>query len=562
MKRVLSLILVLAMLIPTFGCNAEPDESSSSSKSVSSGATSSESEAELPAEPVTLTIFMSGDSERINENNPMHAFIREKAGVELEYEIPVGDEAEKLNMLLVGGTYPDLIVSNNAEIKNTMVEEGIALAIDHLIDEHAPNLRAAYGEKFDTLYHEDGHIYNVGGGYQPIETNEDIIPASWSGWTFNIREDIWQALGSPEIKDLDDVYDALVKMKDIEATNALGTDYYPLGGFVQGWQNMLETLIMSAGGYEGRYYVDDNDQLSYWVRAPWAVEIIKWYNKVNREGLLDPESFTMDRSTFCTQKIGGDQVKSYFGIHYYVNSQVPNLEALGIENGYWQNFPVSVPEVGQRPNLLSVSTLMSPNFFVTDNLKDDETKQLAAMRLINTMTDPENNFIAINGLEGVNWEFNEEGVPVLSEKYMADLANPDKTAADALDYMVSGADTYKFLAMTSNPSPYGTYMALKDDPTASGSERDLERQSRLIGLEYDSTFFASMNSSLTDDLANARSNIDATFSTSVYEAILASSEEECVDLFEKYVSDLESMDLADLEAHWNAAYQEYISASE
>ncbi len=535
MKKILALALVLMLTVSLAGIAAAE-------------------------EPVKLSLFITGDSARLNDQNPMHAYLQEKSGVYLDIQIPIGDANEKLNMLLVGNEYPELIRHSSANIMTTMINEGIALPLEDLIEKYAPNVKEAFGDSYNYLFSEDGHIYSLPSGYGVSAYSEDVIPATWSGWTFNVREDMWQALGCPDIKTLDDVYDVLVKMKEVQPKNIQGNDYYPLGGFVQGWQNMLETLIQSAGGYNGRFYIDEDNQLSYWVRAPWAQEIIEWYNKVYREGLLDPEAFTMDRATFSPQKLGGDQIKSYFGIHYYVNSQVPNLNALGVENGYWQNFPISVAEVGQHPNIVSESRMGAGYLVLTDKLAGDETKLAAAMSLINALADPYNNFVVINGLEGINWEFNADGKPVLTKTYLDRLADKSLTAAEVINYNVSGADTFTTI-FTKNlgTSPWGTYMALKDDPANTGSARDMERQSRLIGYEYDTTFFAGMNANASDDLLYSLGNIDKTFSNEVYESILASSEEKCAELFAKYMADLDAMGLKALEEYWNAEYQAYLA---
>lgn len=535
MKRVLALLLILVLALPAAALATEGG-------------------------PVHLSLFTRGDSARLNDQNPMHAFIAEKSNVYLDIEVPIGDLDEKLNMLLAGGEYPELVSHNNVNIMNTMISEGIALPLEELIDQYAPNVKEAFGDNYGQLFSSDGHIYSLPTGYGVSQYSKDLIPASWSGWTFNVREDIWKAAGSPEIKTLDDVYGLLVKMKELAPKNIQGSDYFPMGGFVQGWQNMLETLIQNAGGYSGRFYIDENDQLSYWVRAPWAQEIISWYNRVYREELLDPEAFTMDRDTFCTQKIGGDQVKSYFGIHYYVDAQVPTLNALGVQDAYWQNFPITVANVGQRPNLVAESQMGGGYLVVTDKCKDDPAKLEAAMRLVNALADPYNNFVIINGLEGVNWEFNAEGTPVLTKDYLTRAADPSLTVDEKLAYSVSGADTFTGLfTKTLGSSPWGTYMALKDDPANTGDERALERQTRLIGYDYDTTFFERMNKNASEDLLYKLGNIDKTFQNEVYECILADSAEKCQALFQKYIDDLDSMGLADLETYWNSEYQAYLS---
>lgn len=489
---------------------------------------------------IELTMFNSETSNYQDYDVfPLNQMLTEQTGVQMHFDVPVGDGTEKLNIMLTGDTYPEILYHSSYAIMNLMIKDEYILPLEDLIEQYAPNIKTLYGTLWEDLFWDDGHIWSLPSSFGESAYKEGDVTSSWAGWTFNVRGDIYTALGSPEVKDLDDVYELLCLIRDKYPTNAAGESFYPLGGFVQTWQNMLETLIQSAGGYGGRYYIGEDNQLAYWTRAPWAEPIIKWYNKVYREGLMDPEAFTMDRNTFNQEKIGGDRVCSYFGIHYYVDAQLPSLAARGIEDPYFENFPVSVPEVGQRPNVVSEALSGGKFLVLTDKLKNDEAKLQAALKWLNAFADEKNNFIAVNGYEGEYWKIDETGKTVL-------LRN-DWSSSNALNFML------KVYGTTS----WGASCFLSRDPIAMGDPRAYTRQLRVTPYIYDSSFYQNMNNNMNDEQNLMRNNIENAFHNYIYEAILADSEEKCLELYAKYIAGIEAMGLAELENYWNAEYQAY-----
>lgn len=506
---------------------------------------------EPPAEPVELSLFsaygIGNLQEEWYESDPLGRKIEEMSGVKMNYEFPTvtsGDAHDKLSLLLGAGTYPDIIHMDKQDLVKKVIDEKIAISLDELVDQHGPAIKDAYGDILDRIKWDDGKLYFLTTNYGNPSEGENVLPGA-TGYTFNFRQDLWKELGSPELKTLDDIYDFLVELGEKYPENTDGQNAYPLGGFVQGWQNTMDTLIASAGGYHARYYVDDSGQLSYWVRAPWAKDIISFYNRVHREEIIDPEAFTMDMATWRKEKLGVEKMYAYFGNGWMGRGAEPTYAEKGKEDALMDSIPFSVV-TGQTPRVVEENPLGGKRLIVTDNCENPE----AAVRWMNTLA--ELNFEVANGVEGGIWEMKDGKPQLLDEvvkKYQTGSVLDEEWALD------TGFAMYKFMAKTQGASEWGTGMILKDDPYALNNTRVIERQEKLIGLTYDVVPFNALNNGINDDLSQILALIDTRMQTELYSAILADTEADSAQEFEKFINDLDSLGLEQLEEFWNDNYQ-------
>lgn len=549
-KKTLSelFVCVLAIMLIVSGCSPI-SQSGNNQAPTQKPAVSGDDTPQKSKEPVELTLFSAWGTQNFEEewyyNNPLADKILEISGVKIKYNFPTvtaGDAHDKLNLLLASDSYDDIIWMAKDDILDRVIKEKIAIPMDDLIEKVGPNVKDSYGSVLDMIRWDDGKIYYLTSGYGEI--NPEALPGP-SGYTFNFRYDLYQKLGSPKLETVDDVYNFLVALRENFPKNSEGVDAYPLGGFVQGWQNMLDTLINSAGGYYSRYYIDDNGELSYWVRAPWALDVIKFYNKVYREGLIDPEAFVMDRGTWQKEKLGTEKVYSYFGNGGYGRAVEATYQAKGLTDAIMESYPVRFPN-GQTPRIVEESSVGGKQLIITDKCKDPE----AAMRWIDTLCLL--NFEVCNGIEGGIWSF-VDGKPTLHEdvlqKYLEGPVTDQTWAPD------TGFALYRFVARTVGGSEWGTNMILKDDPYVLGNERVIRRQERLIGFNYDTYPFTVLLRGASDELVQKHTIIDERMKNEIYQAVFAETEEKCVQEFNKYISEIEGLGLKELEAHWNANYK-------
>ena len=75
-------------------------------------------------------------------DDPVAKAIEEKTGVKIQVENPTGDPLEKLNLMLTGQNYPDIVLMDRGnDIVNRYIEAGALLPLNDLIDEYGPDVK-------------------------------------------------------------------------------------------------------------------------------------------------------------------------------------------------------------------------------------------------------------------------------------------------------------------------------------------------------------------------------------------------------------------------------------
>ena len=105
--------------------------------------------------PITITAFTSQPRQQPNADNKMYAYLKEKLGVTFSWDILVGELAQKRGVMIAGGDYPDIIEVNETQF----IDAGALIPLEDLIEKHAPNVKAHFGDQLGKLRSPDGHIY-------------------------------------------------------------------------------------------------------------------------------------------------------------------------------------------------------------------------------------------------------------------------------------------------------------------------------------------------------------------------------------------------------------------
>lgn len=559
-KKLISICIAVLMFMMIFaGCNKDEKQQPTEAPETEKNETKAEEPVEEKSEePVELSLYNVGQFPTeldlsILDTNPLGKKLEELTNVKMTIEYSTGqDGQEKLNLLLASGDYPDIVLLNSGEIISRMIDEEIAIPLDDLIEANGANIKEMYGDILNRLRHSDGNLYYLSSGYGYWEEGD---PVPGFGNCFSMRQDAYEAIGSPKIETLDDIYDALVELDAIYDTDANGDKIFVLGGFSQTWQNMRDVLADGAGFYKaGRWYLDENGELKYWVRGPQALTITKFYNRVHTEELLDPEAFTVDRGTFNQNKLETGRVLSMFGGWWMNWTTHASFKEQGFENAdnmAFIQFPFSV-EGGQTPKFTEVNPIGGSMTVITDNCLNPE----AAIKWLDTLASHDISFETQNGVEGVLWDM-VDGKPVMKpeivERFLAG-AGDQEFSADA------GSRIYHSYASKHNGmTNWGTRWILKDDPVVMGDERAAYRDEVLGQYWYDSSYFNNLFTESSDDIQNMYTMIDEKINQDYYTAVLAGSEAECEAEWYKYVEYLEELGLLEVEAEANRVYQSRIN---
>ncbi|MCL2463028.1 MAG: extracellular solute-binding protein, partial [Defluviitaleaceae bacterium] len=298
------------------------------------------------------------------------------------------------------------------------------------------------------------------------------------------------------------------------------------------------------------WYINDSGQLQYWTRAPYAKTIVEFYNQVYREGLLDPDSLTIDMGTWSSTKMETAVDLSFFG-GWWMNWTIGNdYRAAGIPNAdNMDMIPFAFTVAGgQTPKLTPVNPAGTPSAVITDNCKDPA----AAMKFLDYLAKPDINFQVQNGVEGVMWSM-QNGTPIMGDAFKQRWNNGESDEKFSAE---TGNRLYNYFDSTDvGRSPYGTYWILKDDPQVMGDARAAQRDAVFGPYWYDSYPTGGLMAGAPDDIAAIDTTVLDRFNNAFYSCVTASSQAACDQAFDQYCADLETLGLAQYEDYGNTVYQ-------
>src|SRR5574344_2922219 len=135
-----------------------------------------------------------GDSE-------VSKYLTQKTGVDVNFIVPAGNEAEKLNAMIAGDALPDLITLGWWEGQiPLMIDSGLVEPLDQLAKDYDPYFfKVANPDKVGWYTQADGHIYGYPNASYTPSDYQKYAGKLTSNETFLVRKDMYEALGSPDM---------------------------------------------------------------------------------------------------------------------------------------------------------------------------------------------------------------------------------------------------------------------------------------------------------------------------------------------------------------------------
>ena len=134
-----------------------------------------------------FSVFITGSTEEPSDDNKILKKIEEELGYTFDFEYLVGNEAEKVGVMIAGGDYPDIVSCGD----NTFVQAGALTPLDDYIsEEKTPNLWNHIKDCYNKLCYEgDGHLYVIPayGLFNGPETD-----GVYQGPAFWIQKAVWK----------------------------------------------------------------------------------------------------------------------------------------------------------------------------------------------------------------------------------------------------------------------------------------------------------------------------------------------------------------------------------
>lgn len=243
-------------------------------------------------------------------------------------------------------------------------------------------------------------------------------------YTWDLRFDLYEKLGKPAIKTLDDLVSVLEKMKKLAPKDDNGNPTYGVSLFNDWDGNMVMYVKSTATAYYG---YDEFDFGLYDAAAqkyhdalekngPYLTAL-KFYNKLYQKGLVDPDS--------QTQKYNGQSEDfqngaAFFTIFNWMGSGTYNTEAhLKAGKGMYPVAPLDAVPIAYGQNIYGGNRIWS----IGANTEYPEL----CMAILNWLSTPEGFMTSQMGPKGVTWDYDKNGKTVLTELGKLTTADPNGT---------------------------------------------------------------------------------------------------------------------------------------
>ena len=359
---------------------------------------------------ITLTVY----SQLANSSGEMKGWfaqiLKDKFGVVVNL-IPDTDGVYETRM--EAGDLGDIVVwgDDGSEYQNA-IEAGLLYnwEEDNLVQEYGPyiweNMQDAL-EKNRKISGDGTTVYGFGHNVAASSDSHDAFFYTW-----DIRWDLYQELGHPEVNNLDDLMDVLVQMKELCPTAENGKPTYAMslwpdwdGNYVM----YVKAMATAYYGYDefgfGHYNVETGEFYDALSPDSPYLEMLAWFNELYRNGLLDPDSMTQTYDNMI-EKVQNGQV--FFSIFNYAGSAGYNKE----ENYSQDRIMMSLVPTEASPIVGGLST-QGGNRVWSIGAKTQYPE--LCMEIINWLCTPEARVTMDYGPKGLCWDYDENGRTYFTE---------------------------------------------------------------------------------------------------------------------------------------------------
>lgn len=486
--------------------------------------------------------------------------VYKKAQEDLNIEIDFTFYSEdSFNAMLAGNDMPDIVLSKNKTTK--ILDNNLAMDLTPLLEEYAPNiLGETYAEAL-TLTKE-----MMGGEENAVYVLCPVVgPHVWNGGTYMtergyaVHWEYYKEIGCPPINNDDEYIEVLKAMyanhpttEDGSPTYLIGINstYRQMGGFRACFLSGVDLNYWSSSYL---YYADifdnelvncytDVDRSAYWID-------MEFYNKIYRTGLFDMDAFTMTSDEY--------------------NAKIAKNQYMGLFVDYADDYViVPTPAANVYTNImLSLGNAPASIIFIPQN---SDNWQLA-LEFLNYIYNPDFSREAYSGVQGKDWDYDENGVPSLTEESIAAIAAGDEYwASNGNGYGIRMYTISGYNPAMLHPDGYPMNLAMTPEALIATQDELMRDYCEVYDVEFWHDAFAKAGAK---DFRNSAQQIGAAITeipmeiqrilttcddimyTAMPSLIMAESDEEFAELREEVLAELAAAGQEEAWAWYSAAWE-------
>ncbi len=423
----------------------------------------------------------------------------------------------------------DLINEEGKDIVNTMS--------DALQQNRNITSKVTDGED-DTLY---------GWGSELATSNEDHKSFFY---TWDTRWDLYKKLGYPKVKNLDEYASMLKKMQELDPKDDAGNKTYA----VSLWPDWDDAMVMYAKSTATAYYGYDELGIGLYDPATGTyhdaleqngpyLQMLKWYNNLYREGLLDPDSMTQTYDQMLEKVQNGGVLFSIFNY----SGQLAFNSSKHLKAGEYMY--CMKPEEAS-PIVYGLSTLGAN--YITSIGANTEYPELC-MQILDYFCTPEGFMTMTYGPQGECWDYDKDGNTYLTDlgeechkSSKTKMTEHDGTFQDGQMQMAVSTWSVDSPNPDSNGETFNCdYWKSRTDETNTKIQKDWKK---FTGCEDSNSYFEQGKYTLSpgstytmstksDDLKTVWKQVTDCIKTESWNAIYAKSDKEFDSVVAKMVKD-------------------------
>jgi len=377
-----------------------------------------------------FTAFFAVSGIEADEDNEIMELIAQKTGARCREQWLVGKSSEDaIAGFIASGEYTDFI-SGNA----VLYDAKALVPIDQYWDDY-PNIKNFMpAEKWDRFRQKDGHIYwipqfGVVHG-KPVEVLHE-------GEAFWIQTRVLRWAGYPDIRTIEEYFDLL---EAYAAENPVMDDPYHPGEVLENipftvlcndWRYFcLENPPQFLDGYpnNGSCIVDaDTLTVLDYNNSETARRYFKKLNEEYSKGIVDPEFFTQNYQEYLQKLASGrvlGMVDQWWQFAYVVNGPLEKISEQGC--GYVP-LPVTMDRSIENQWHVKRGAELSTADGISITVSCEDVG--GAMKFLNDLLDEEILKLRYWGIEGVDYEVDQNGVYYRTEEQRNAVRDPEYSSA-------------------------------------------------------------------------------------------------------------------------------------
>ncbi len=393
---------------------------------------------------------------------PVGKVITDKFNVDFQFDQFTGNWQEKASLWLAAGDYPEIVyVQQDMQILRKYINSGAFVALDDLIETTAPNFKSFYKDQipYYRANATDGKIYYWASG-SPEEMELFQKPFEMA-----VRTDLFEKTGYDADLPLteDEWLDFFVKAKEaaeeIDGRKPVGFTM-PLG---EPWAVALLPAAMRVGKYQylggGKMLMLDGDtnEIEYMLRLDYSKQVMRFFNKLYREGAFDKESFT-DKSAQTTEKFNSGLALGAFYVTWFTGGANSALKSADKDYRY-AVLPFRL-KAQEENNDIRYHRTKTVRIFDMYGITKNARFPKRIMEVLNYTLTWEGQKLIGWGQEGIHYNV-ADGKRVPSEEFLNGYENEPQ-------YLVNqgiGGNQFLFLGLAFGRTPNGQPSQIIHDPT-------------------------------------------------------------------------------------------------